>query len=61
VGLVFDCASNWFNACLVAYVTTGACPCISFFGNLSMTILMEASEAKEMQQNPFDWPLALFS
>lgn len=47
--------------CLVGKVTTGCCPCISFFGRRSMIILMDWSEPSEMTQKPLDCPLALFS
>lgn len=52
---------TWFNACLVGYVTTGFCPCNSFFGRRSIHNLTLCSEPKETTQKPLDCPLALFS
>lgn len=42
------------RACLVGKVTTGDCPCNSFFGNLSMTSRKLCSEPKVTTQKPFD-------
>lgn len=61
VGRVFCWLSNWFRACLVGNVTTGFWPFSSFFGKLSMTILMLFSDPSVITQKPFDWPLARFS